>query len=95
MTAVSQQIIDAFPAFAAIAQIPEVADLLTKASQGGWSSAYFQEQLWNTQWWKTTPETARTWQTRKLVLPAQRPRVELQIRPPRSVQTRLQPPTQV
>lgn len=70
MSAVAQQIIDRFPAFAAIAQIPEIGDLLQMASAQNWSSAYFQEQLWNTNWWKHTPESSRTWQTRKLVDPA-------------------------
>lgn len=71
-SAVTQQIIDRFPEFATMLGIPEIADLLTKASQPGnnWSPAYFQEQLWNTQWWKDTPESSRTWQARKLVDPA-------------------------
>lgn len=68
--AVTQQIIDRFPEFATMLGIPEVADLLVKASQQTWTPAYFQEQLWNTQWWKQTPESSRTWQTRKLVDPA-------------------------
>lgn len=69
---VTQQIIDRFPEFATMLGIPEIADLLVKASQPGnnWSPAYFQEQLWNTHWWQTTPESSRTWQARKLVDPA-------------------------
>lgn len=70
--AVVQQIVDRFPEFATMLGIPEIADLLVKASQPGnnWTPQYFQEQLWNTKWWKETPESQRTWQTRKLVDPA-------------------------
>lgn len=65
-----QGIIDKFPEFATMLGIPEVADLLVKASQQSWTPQYFQEQLWNTKWWKDTPESSRTWETRKLVDPA-------------------------
>lgn len=68
---VSQQIIDQFPSFSAIAAIPEIAALLEKASTEGWTSDYFRSQLWSTDWWKSTPESSRTWQTLKLVDPAQ------------------------
>lgn len=68
----AQEIVDRFPAFAAILGVPEIADLIQQASGQGnnWSSAYFREQLWGTHWWKTTPETARTWQMLKLNDPA-------------------------
>src|SRR5690348_3772981 len=68
--ATTQEIIDRFPAFATMLQIPEVAALLQMASTENWSSAYFQQQLWNTNWWKQSPESARTWQARQLVDPA-------------------------
>lgn len=70
--ALVQQIVDRFPEFATMLGIPEVADLLVKASAPGnnWTPQYFQEQLWNTKWWKETPESSRLWQTRKLVDPA-------------------------
>lgn len=67
---VVQGIIDQFPEFATMLGIPEVADLLVKGSQQSWTPQYFQEQLWNTKWWKETPESTRQWQTRKLVDPA-------------------------
>lgn len=66
----TQQIVDQFPEFAAMAGIPEVRDLLELAGASGWSSTYLQEQLWNTKWWKSTPESQRTWESRKLVDPA-------------------------
>lgn len=67
-----QDIVDRFPEFATMLQIPEIADLLVKASAPGnnWTPEYFREQLWHTKWWKSTPESARQWQTRKLVDPA-------------------------
>jgi hypothetical protein len=70
-SSITQQIIDRFPAFATILQVPEIADLVEKASTGNWSQAYFQEQLWSTPWWKQTPENERTWQALKLVDPAE------------------------
>lgn len=65
-----QAIIDRFPEFATMLQIPEVADLMRRGSQENWTPAFFQEQLWHTNWWKQTPESTRLWQTRKLVDPA-------------------------
>lgn len=68
-SALTQQIIERFPEFATILGIPDVANLIETLPPGA-SSAYFQEQLWHTKWWKDTPESSRTWQARKLVDPA-------------------------
>lgn len=68
-TAMMQQIIERFPAFAALAGIPEVQELIANLPPGS-TSAYLQERLWQSSWWKTTPESARTWQARKLIDPA-------------------------
>jgi hypothetical protein len=71
-TDITKSIIDKFPEFATMLGIPEIAALLEKASlpENDWTPQYFQSQLWNTKWWKETPESSRTWQARKLVDPA-------------------------
>jgi hypothetical protein len=64
-------VIEKYPAFAPLLQIPEVADLLIQASQGNWASDKFQVKLHDTGWWKQTPESGRTWQVLKLTDPAE------------------------
>lgn len=64
-----QDIIDRFPAFAALGGIPEVQQLIAGLPLGA-TSSYLQEQLWQSDWWRHTPESSRTWQARKLIDPA-------------------------
>lgn len=70
--ATPQEIVDRFPHFAAMFQIPDVANLILLSSQPGqrWSEAFFAEQLRATPWWKNTPEHARKWESTKLSDPA-------------------------
>jgi hypothetical protein len=65
-----QEIADKYPEFAPWLQIPEIADLLTKAATENWTSGKLNLALWNTDWWKTTPATARDWTKTVLSDPA-------------------------
>lgn len=65
------QIAQQYPAFLPLLQIPEIAALLTTASQGNWSAAQLQEHLMASQWWKTTSATARQWTVLELSDPAE------------------------
>jgi hypothetical protein len=60
----------AYPAFAPLMGIPEVADLLHQASTGGWSNDQLSLHLYETNWWKSQSDTERQWQAMKLVDPA-------------------------
>jgi hypothetical protein len=56
---------------AALAQaIPEINTLLQQAVAGQWSASRFQMAIANTQWWKTTGDTARNWLVTQLSDPA-------------------------
>jgi len=59
-----------YPAFAGLMSIPDIADLMTMAQAQNWTSTQLQAALYDTQWWKSTPETGRTWQIKKLTDPA-------------------------
>lgn len=52
-----------FPAFAYLLDIPEVGNLLARASTEGWDTTRLQSQLYATRWWKTHSQTARNWDT--------------------------------
>jgi hypothetical protein len=62
-SALRKKISDQYPAFDYLLDIPEVANLLAKASQEGWDTTRLQSQLYATRWWKTHSETARNWDT--------------------------------
>src|SRR6186997_1907550 len=62
-SALRKKIADQYPAFDYLLDIPEVANLLAKASQEGWDTTRLQSQLYATRWWKTHSETARNWDT--------------------------------
>ena len=66
------QITSEFPAFAPLLQIPEIADLLIKASTPGaqWSPQKLQAEIQGTNWWKTNSDSAKAWQVTKLVNPS-------------------------
>lgn len=69
--AVTAEIIKRYPEFSGMAQIPEIRDLIERAAQTGLSNSDLQAELWNTQWWKDTPQSSRVWQGLKLSDPAQ------------------------
>lgn len=52
-----------YPAFAYLLDIPEVGNLLAKATTEGWDTTRLQAQLYATRWWKTHSQTARNWDT--------------------------------
>jgi hypothetical protein len=53
---------EAYPAYYAIVKnIPEIAQLLEKAINQGYSEAQFQAELEQTNWWKQTTASAREW----------------------------------
>lgn len=48
-----------FPAFASLLDIPDVANVLIRASQEGWDIGKLQANLYATRWWRTTTESQR------------------------------------
>jgi hypothetical protein len=51
-----------YPAYWAIVQNnPEVRELLRQSITEGWERTKFEAKLFETNWWKTTSESARTW----------------------------------
>lgn len=61
--ALRKRITQDYPAFAYLLDIPEVGNLLAKASKEGWDATRLQSQLYATRWWKTHSQTARNWDT--------------------------------
>lgn len=61
--AVRRKIQTTYPAFAYLLDIPEVGNLLAKATTEGWDTTRLQAQLYATRWWKTHSQTARNWDT--------------------------------
>ena len=64
----SQEVIDRiasdFPDIARIINtFPDLYKLMEDAEAGGWSTLQFEQQLWQTNWWKTRSESARKWDT--------------------------------
>lgn len=72
-TEVQQRVARQFPAFANLIQVPDLADLLAKASDPAnqWDATKLQTELWATKWWQTTPESARRYQIAASVDPAE------------------------
>ncbi len=72
VAAMVNSITEAFPAFAPLLKIPEVAGLLIEASTPGaqWTPAKLQAKLQGTKWWKSSSQSSRQWQVTKLVDPA-------------------------
>src|SRR5215471_10988417 len=62
-----------YPQFAGIFQtVPELRPILIKAATGEIAdSGVLAENLHNTNWWKTTPQSAREWQVQQVIDPAQ------------------------
>lgn len=60
----------AYPAFASLMAIPEVAEMLNQAAREGWTSDQFTVHLMTTNWWKTKSDTERVWEATKLSDPA-------------------------
>ncbi len=54
-------IIDQFPAFAPLASIPEIANLLNEGSAQNWTADQFVGHLMGTEWWRSTSKTQRDW----------------------------------
>lgn len=50
-----------FPQLASVLDNPEVAQIIQDAASGGLSDAEVQGRIFNTNWWKTTSESIRTW----------------------------------
>lgn len=61
--ALRKKIEQTYPAFAYLLDIPEVGNLLARASTEGWDTTRLQSQLYATRWWKTHSQTARNWDT--------------------------------
>lgn len=51
-------------------RVPEVGSLMQQAVAGQWTSAKFQMELANTNWWKTTPGATRSWISEQVGDPA-------------------------
>lgn len=56
--------------YAIVKSIPEIATLLQNAVNNGWSDAKFDYELKQTNWYKTTSESARQWDISKQTDPA-------------------------
>lgn len=52
-----------YPSFSYLLDIPEIANLLAKATTEGWDTTRLQSQLYATRWWKTHSQSAREWDT--------------------------------
>lgn len=79
--ALIKQITDAYPAFASLMSIPDVAKILIEASTPGaqWGPDKFQAKLQATDWWKNTSDSSRKWQIQKLTQPGEAARTSSQI----------------
>ncbi len=79
--ALVKRITDAYPAFAPLLSIPDIANLLIEASVPGqqWSPDKLQAKLQGTDWWKNTSESDRNWQITKLTQPGQAAQSSAQI----------------
>lgn len=56
--------------YSIVQSVPELKDLVLKATQEGWDPAKFQYQLRQTSWWKTTTDSARQWDMAAQIDPA-------------------------
>lgn len=65
-----KRIREELPAFAWLIDVPEVGDLLGRATTEGWDITRLQGQLYSTKWWKTQSESMRNWQTLRATDPA-------------------------
>lgn len=65
-----------YPAYWAIVQNnPEVRELLRQSITEGWDRTKFEAKLFETNWWKTTSESARTWDVLVATDPAEADRL--------------------
>lgn len=73
VAAMVTSITDQYPAFAPLLKIPEVAELIIKASTPGaqWNSTKFQAQLQGTKWWKQNSISAQNWIVTQLTHPGE------------------------
>lgn len=60
---VRQRIIEAFPSYAWLMDIPEVGNLMGQAVEKGWGAGEFQSKLQTTKWWRTHSESQRQFDT--------------------------------
>jgi hypothetical protein len=56
--------------YAIVKNVPEIAELLKRYVNEGWSEQKFQAELRATNWWKTTTASARQWDTASALDPA-------------------------
>lgn len=89
MSTTPQAIAERYPAFAYLLEHPEIGPLLTKAAQEGWTTTQLQSNLYATNWWKTTSQSARNWDQLVKLDPetAKRKRQDKNISVTRAVQT--------
>lgn len=52
-----------YPSFSYLLDIPEIGNLLAKATTEGWDVTRLQSKLYATRWWKTHSQSAREWDT--------------------------------
>jgi len=69
--AIVQSITEKYPAFAPFFQIPEIRDTLIKAIVGNWTPTKTASEIYKSEWWRTTPESVRTWKALSAVDPAE------------------------
>lgn len=60
-----------FGAFAAYLDQPEVGPIILKAAQEGWTASKLQSAIMQTNWWKSTSSSQRTWDALKSTDPAE------------------------
>jgi hypothetical protein len=58
-----QRILETYPGFGWLIDVPEVGDLLAQASQEGWDIARLQAKLYATEWYRSRSETQRQMET--------------------------------
>lgn len=69
--AIVAEITQDYPAFAPFFEIPEVRDKLIQAIINNWTPTKTASEIYKTEWWRTTPESVRTWKALEAVDPAE------------------------
>jgi len=71
--AILDQIKQDYPAFVPLLQIPDIAQLILKASTPGaqWTPQKLQAEIEGTDWWRQTSQPGRNWQVLQLTQPGE------------------------
>lgn len=76
---ISEELLQTFPAVAFLINTwPELRDLFIRAEANGWGPDEFQQQLWQTSWWRTRSANARDYDALRQTDPAEAQRQDEQ-----------------